>query len=260
MSRGVRKVRQSIERRKKLRGLPAGKDTEKEQHVFPAFLQEEEKHGVYPDFSEEGSVTEKNEHHPAKGMAIRAVISALLFAGTAFIIQTDAELFKEPKNWTTEALTEEFPFAKVNVWYQDTFGGPMQLSPQPSTDTETVTQDQLTLPVSGSVKESFQTNGKGIKIAPGEETGVAALEDGVVVFAGKDRDTEQTVIIQHPDGSKSTYGFLSALNVHLYQFVERSQKIGSFSPVQERESMYFSIENKDNYVDPVQVIKVDDTP
>ncbi|MFC2948480.1 peptidoglycan DD-metalloendopeptidase family protein [Virgibacillus sediminis] len=258
MSRGIRKVRQSIERRKKLRGLSSGKEPEKESQLFPAFLQEEEKHGVYPGFAEAQGGAEKAGWNPVKGLAVRAAVSALLFAGAAFFSQTDSELFKEPKDWTRAALTEEFPFAKVNAWYQETFGGPMQLAPQQAANTETV--EQLTLPVSGSVKESFQTNGKGIKIAPGEETGVAALEDGVVVFAGNDRETEQTVIIQHPDGSKSTYGFLSSLDVHLYQFVQRSQKVGSFTPMEESETMYFSIENKDNYIDPVQVIKVDETP
>src|SRR5699024_8634102 len=122
---------------------------------------------------------------------------------------TDTTLFANVKSWTSDALTEEFPFAKVNVWYQETFGNPLAFTPTGSKGSE---HDGLALPVSGSVTESFQTNGKGIMIAPDTSSVVSAIQEGIVIFAGNDRETKKTVKVQHPDGSTSTYGHLNTVN------------------------------------------------
>lgn len=89
---------------------------------------------------------------------------------------------------------------------------------------------------------------------------VAALSEGVVIFAGKKQDTDKTVIIQHADGSTSTYGFLSSIDVHLYQVVNSKQRLGEFTPTTDNEMVYFAIEKDNEFVDPVQVIEVDENP
>src|SRR5699024_12861350 len=88
----------------------------------------------------------------------------------------------------------------------------------------------VALPASGSVVQSFQDNGQGIMIAPKEKIDVSAMEEGVVIFAGNDKDTDQTVVIQHTNGSQTTYGHLESKEVHLYQFIESNQVIGQFTP------------------------------
>ncbi|KKE80524.1 M23 family metallopeptidase [Oceanobacillus caeni] len=255
MDRGVKKVRKAIEKRKKLRGsISKGSDMKK---IYPAFPQDEEKHGFYPFFSEEVSPSEK-KGTLVTGFILKGMLSVMLFLGVALLQNTDSEALDAPKQWTSGALTKEFPFAQVNEWYRDTFGNPLAFSPELPPQTQAA--ETMALPVSGNITESFHVNGKGIKIAPEETTEVSALRDGIVIFAGKDKETEKTVIVQHADGTTSSYGYLSDIDVHLYQFVVNNQPLGTFQPSSDNEMVYFSIEKDNKFIDPVQVIQVDEKP
>ncbi|WP_163970127.1 M23 family metallopeptidase [Oceanobacillus halotolerans] len=253
MSKGVEKVRKSISKRKK-RGVQSKEGYTK--YITPTFPEEEEKHGYAPIISS-GSMQKKDSSSFVSGLVLKSILSVLLFLVTALLYQMDTDFLSKPKEWTSNALTEEFPFAKMNLWYKETFGSPLAFAPDRQTEAST---RPLALPVSGSVTESFQVNGSGIRIAPGESVDVSVLNEGVVVFAGNDPETKKTVIVQHADGSKSTYGNLSSIDVHLYQFVGNSHKIGMFSPTAESDTVYFSIEKDNEYIDPVQVIQVDERP
>ncbi|WP_067727282.1 M23 family metallopeptidase [Oceanobacillus damuensis] len=252
MDKDIREIRKSIEQRKKNRGLNPGTDTKKQ--VMSPFPEIEEKHGYYPVFTGTGEPRSKN--NAVAGVAVKGILSVMLFLGTAIVWQTDSDLLETPKQWTSQVLTDEFPFAKVNVWYKEAFGRPLSLTPNPVAE---VDQSQtIALPVSGSITESFQANGTGIMISPGETATVSAIREGVVIFAGNDRETNKTVTVQHSDGSVSNYGNLSSIDVHLYQFITGNQRVGSFVPDVENETVYFSIVKDNDYIDPVQVIPVDE--
>ncbi|GGJ84095.1 stage IV sporulation protein FA [Lentibacillus kapialis] len=251
MDKGVKKVRKSIDQRKKMRGATSEKST---KQILPSsFPQEEEKHGYFPVFTDDNGPAKLGSERITR-FAVKGILSTMLFLSAAFLMQSDSELLSTPKKWTTSTLTEEFPFASVNQWYQKTFGEPMALSSSQSSDA----QEALALPVNGTVSETFQANGKGIKLAPGEKTDVSSLQRGVVTFAGNDHETGKTVIVQHADNSETVYGNLSSIDVHLYQFIDRGQKLGIFSPNTDNKNVYFAIEKNNSYVDPVQVIQVDD--
>lgn len=256
MNKGVKDVRKSIMERKKLRGLnPKTKSNSMKQIVSP-LPQEEEKHGYFPSFVEDTNVT-KQKSQLVTGFVIKGMLSIALFFAVAVLWQTGSGSLTSLKGWTSNALMNEFPFARVHHWYQETFGNPLAFTPQKNHATND--EIPLALPVNGSVTQTFQTNGKGIMIAPKETSEVLALRDGVIIFAGNDREMDKTVIIQHVDGSKTTYGYLSSLDVHLYQYVAANDQIGTFSPKNDSETVYFSIEKDNEYVDPVQVIKVDES-
>lgn len=255
MDKGVKKVRKAIERRKRMRG-PIGKG-ESVRNVYPSIPQDEEKHGYYPFFSDEVS-SKQEEGNAATGIILKGMLSVLLFLSIALLHEVDSQVLESPKEWTSSALTREFPFAQVNEWYRETFGSPLAFSPEVASSNEFV--ETLALPVSGSITESFHSNGKGIKITPGMKTEVSAMQDGIVVFAGKDKETDKTVTIQHADGTTSSYGYLSDIDVHIYQYVGTNQSIGTFQPTTENEMVYFSIQKDDQFIDPVQVIQVDEQP
>jgi stage IV sporulation protein FA len=254
MKKGVKKVRKSIEQRKKLRGHPYKEGSKKQ--IISNLPQEEEKHGYLPVFTDTSSSGSSKKDKAVSGMFLKGTLSIMLFFGAALLWQADTEMLESPKRWSSIALTQEFPFAKVNLWYQETFGSPLAF--RPPAERIAGSDDVLALPVNGNVTETFQVNGKGIMIEPGETAEVAALQDGIVIFAGNDRETNQTIIIQHPDGSNTTYGFLSSIDVHLYQYVSNNQRVGQFSPTEDSETVYFSIKKDNDYIDPVQVIQVDD--
>ncbi|MFD2046215.1 peptidoglycan DD-metalloendopeptidase family protein [Ornithinibacillus salinisoli] len=254
MNKGVNQVRKSITERKKKRGITSNSQGISTKQVIP-LPQDEEKHGYYPSFFD-GSGDGKPKSRFISGFILKGILSVMLFFGIALMWETDSDILHQPKEWTSSMLTEEFPFANVYKWYQDTFGSPLAFSPSPSDTTEG--SEALAYPVNGSVTETFQANGKGIMIAPEKTTNVSALREGIVIFSGNDRVMNKTVVVQHADGSKSTYGYLSNIDVHLYQYIAANQRIGQFSPSTESETVYFSIEKDNEYIDPVQVIKVDD--
>lgn len=256
MNPNLNKVRKSISERKKTRRITS-KETDKKQ--FPLMqLQEEEKHGYFPIFTDGSTSTKKRKSKMISGFILKGILSSILFLGTALLLQTNNDFLQKPKAVASGLLTNEFPFAKANQWYQATFGTPLALTPKE----KVVTSDKTTLalPVSGNISESFQANGEGVLITPDDTSNISVLREGVIIFAGNDPKTKKTIIVQHADGSKSTYGFLSSTNVHLYQFVDDNQVIGKFVPSEESKNVYFAIENNDEFVDPVQVIEVNDLP
>jgi len=260
MNKGVNQVRQSIAQRKKGGRNHRAKNTTDRKVTVP-FPQEEEKHGYLPTHLDTlPRYHEKDEKSKSlSSMLLKGVLSLILFFGVAIVLQSNTSMLSKPKEWTSNALVEEFPFARVNNWYAETFGSPLTFTPK---DNQTVdnTAEASSLPVVGNLTESFQTNGSGVLIGPEDETGVSAWEEGVIIFAGKDADMKQTVIVQHADDSKSKYGFLSSIDVHLYQYVAAGERVGTFKPTDKNATVYFSIEKDNQYIDPIQVIQVDDNP
>src|SRR5690625_7129649 len=76
-------------------------------------------------------------------------------------------------------------------------------------------------------------------IEASDQPEVYAIDQGTVLFAGNDRKTNKTVVIQHPDRTKSTYGFLAEINVRPYQFIQANQEIGVSSS---ETPVYFSLQ------------------
>ncbi len=257
MNKAVQKVRQSIAKRNNMRRVI--KSNQGRQQIIPPLPQEEEKHGYYAVFQENQQPETSAEQFSFVGQFfLKGVLAAILFFVVAILLQTNIPLLEKPKQWTSHAIQEEFPFASIHQWYQEAFGSPLAFSLKTNDYVGDAEIDSL--PVMGSVSQSFQSHGSGIMIDPEEFSSVSAWRDGIIVFAGNDRETNKTVVIQHADRSKTTYGFLSSIDVHLYQYVAKHQEIGTFDPNHDHRSVFFSIEKDQTYIDPIQVITVDDLP
>lgn len=255
MNKGIKKVRESIKKRKRSRGhLYQTKTFRNEPSIFP---KEEEKHGYLIDVPDYESTDQPIKLFKAP-VLIKGMLSLALFFGLSFLLDSDFDILSKPKTWAERAVTEEFPFARVYHWYHQAFGNPLAFHPKEQIAGQD--HDFISLPVNGQVIETFQMNGTGILIEPEQTETVNVWNGGIIIFAGNKKDTGQTIVVQHPDLSKTTYGHLSSIDVHLYQYVSSGQKIGVFNPTETSRSVYFSIERDDEYLDPVQVIQVDDHP
>lgn len=253
MSKGIDKVRKSIVERQKIKRQFLG-ESKSNQHV-PLFPQIEEQHGYFLSHLDD-TRQEESGGKLFPGFLTKAILSAILFLGVFILMESNVSLLEKPKAWTSQVLQEDFPFARIYQWYRDTLGAPLAFSPQ--VFHENTDQINWSLPVSGSVTEDFQANGSGIMIAPKNSESVSAWHDGVIIFAGNNRKTGKTVVIQHSDQSKTTYAQLSTLDVHLYQYISSGEKIGTFNPTETQKDIYFSIERDNEFIDPIQVINVDD--
>jgi|SRR5690625_537077 len=262
MDKGIRKVRARIKQRKRKQTKinPTPNALPHHNKDIPLLFSDEEKHGFQlPMYDRTDNLSMQMEKKPRKrnNSFRQAFYSFVLFISCVILFKTSIIPFSNVNEVVHDALTEEFPFAKVHHWYVETLGVPLAFTPKMPAKETTITTAN-TSPIHGEVMETFATNGTGIMISPNEESEVRAWKQGMVVFSGKDKTTDQTVTIQHPDGSKTTYGLLSSIDVHIYKFVEENEVIGSFTPTKADDVAYFSIEKDKQFIDPTQVIRVDD--
>jgi stage IV sporulation protein FA len=252
VKKNIQHIRKNIAERKKKRVQQNAPPT---KPFLPP--QDEEMHGYPPIVSGYGKkVPSTNSKNSTSRLGIQVLLAALLFATVAIGQNTDFALLDKPEQWVTGQLQEDFPFAKATAWYSERFGDPLQVV-QPKDETQT---GELAMPVNGTVTTPFQNNGKGIVLTTENNSKVKAVREGTVVFAGNNEDTKKTVILQHEDGSKTTYGYLSSIDVHLYEYVQAQSSLGSVTSEEGTSAeFYFAIEKDEQYLDPVEVIKVDES-
>jgi|SRR5699024_5725081 len=254
----IKHVRRSIQERKKKRSSTLNQEPNQTQKNIYPIVTDEEKHG----FLNMPTYEMKKESKQREGKPVflkKLFLSTIVFFAMFLILQNESTSLESTKKSIHGLLTEDFPFAKVNNWYEQKFGSPFVLFQDTNKKGETVAKEEA-MPVNGNVKETFETNGTGVQIQPKQESIVHAIKDGVVVFSGKRKGTNQTIVVQHADGSKSTYGHLDKSNVHLYEHVRSKDRIGYFKPTKQHQTVFFSIEKNNKYIDPISVIKVDQEP
>lgn len=257
MKKDVNQIRKDIAKRKREKTLTSNPNAPR-RYTDAIFPQDEEKHGYMPIPHDSNAGNDVKDTFVAS-FVMKAILSAVLFFGVAIFVRMEGTWLQTPKQWTSQALTEEFPFATVNHWYQEKFGFPLALTPNKSE--EVANQEKLALPVNGTISQTFQMNGQGIMISAEEKTQVLSMENGIVIFAGNHKETNKTVIIQHADKSKTIYGNLSAINVHQYQMIANNEPIGEYDPTtSEAKTVYFAIEKDNQFLDPVKVMQVDERP
>ncbi|MDL4841662.1 M23 family metallopeptidase [Aquibacillus rhizosphaerae] len=257
MKRDVSQVRKSIAKRKREKtSVPQNAATPRKFSSL-SFPQEEEKHGYLPVSEQVGSNKNIKDTF-VSSFVIKSILAAILFFGVAIFLRVEGSWLDTPKSWTSSALTEEFPFATVNQWYQEKFGYPVALTPKQNDQGDAISP---ALPVNGTLSQTFQVNGQGIMITADQDQNVLSMNSGIVIFAGNDSETNKTVIIQHPDKSTSIYGNLTSIKVHQYKAVSSNEVIGEFKPSEtEAKSVYFAIEKDNQYLDPIKVMQVDERP
>lgn len=238
MNRDVNEIRKSLEKRKSER--------------IKAINQSTKDHSRKPPNSNPANV-KKHEKEKETPIFMKQLIGAGIVFLLAVLIFQSPSTPNELKNWASGQVNEEFPFATVNVWYQEQFGTPFGFFVDQSV---TPVINQESLPVLGMVNESIDLKGQGVIINV-HERDVFTVEQGTVLFVGTTKETGKTVVVQHPDRSKSTYGFLAEANVRPYQFVEASQHIGiSSEPIDGEAQIYFSLKKGNQFIDPQEVMRV----
>ncbi|MBO8155935.1 MAG: M23 family metallopeptidase [Bacillaceae bacterium] len=250
-NRDIHRIRKNIALRKK------AKKSNRNQRVpsssYNYSVNEEEKHGFYPFASDQSSSTSQNVW--LMSILLKTLLAGILFFSIAIIFQINHDRLERPKEYLRAALTREFPFATVQTWYRDHFGAPFSLVSEPTPASET-TEVERVLPVNGMIAEN---GNEGVKIISDEQSKVFAMDEGTVIFAGKKKSLGNTVIIQHTDGTNSIYGNLDEIHVYLYEFISRTESIGTISPDQgEEASLIFAVKKGDKYVNPIKVMKVDE--
>jgi len=187
-----------------------------------------------------------------KKIYIRLIGATAIFVLSMFLLQTNITSLQKVSSITNKAIHDEFPFAKMNEWYVTNFGEPLSIIPVKKKTDDLVDVNILN---DSEVVETFSENGNGLVLHMNENNDVRALERGVVIFAGNHKKYGKSVIIQHADDSITTFGQLSNIDVHLYEAVEKDALIAKGEKDKE---IYVQVEKNNTFVDPLQVLEVDD--
>src|SRR5699024_8558381 len=102
----------------------------------------------------------------------------------------------------------------------------------------------------------FSTNGQGMTVLATNEENVNAMQRGVIIFAGNDKDYGKTIVVQHANNSTTTYGQLKDVDVHTYETVEAGDRIGKASKAK---VLYVQMELNNTYMHRLEVVQVDDS-
>lgn len=197
---------------------------------------------------------------------MQLLASVCFFLVVGVLMQTSSQALDGARQFVRHSFQQEFQFDRVAVWYEDLFGRPLALVPfQMDTvapgDMEDL-NEQYALPASGTIRESFQQNGRGIFVETAAEEAVEAVQSGIVRHVGQDEENEwgQVVVISHYDGSESWYGMLDNINVSLYDHIDGGDTLAHVSSPEGRTDVgiyYFALKEGDAFVDPADAISLD---
>ncbi|WP_144520799.1 M23 family metallopeptidase [Bacillus pumilus] len=257
----VDEYRKKIAQRRKTKHsvAPSKKTTFKKKEDIPPWvmLTEEEKHSGSSSF-EASSHQPKKYHHPLfnpNAFVLKCLLSASLVLIAAISFKGQAGPFHQLKPIITQTFEQDFQFAAAHRWFEKTVGNPLAFLTDKKEDQKDVQANQeLAVPASGKVQESFTQNGAGVKVETSAEA-IDSMKEGYVVEVKKKSDTGLTVVVQHADNSYSWYGQLKEANVALYDFVDKGEKIGQISlDDQGKGTYYFAIKQNEQFIDPIQVM------
>ncbi|MBE3569146.1 MAG: M23 family metallopeptidase [Bacillales bacterium] len=187
----------------------------------------------------------------------KTLTSGVLVLAAAIVFKSQSPMMIDSQKWIRQAMETDIQFASIANWYEKQFGKPLAILPQEKTVTVDRPKKDLAVPASGKVVETFESNGKGVMVKTGKGEVVDAMKGGLVIFAGKEDETGNTVVIQHPDQSESWYGQLQSISVEPYQRVQAGEEVGKAKDRADGTSgeFYFAIKQGDHYIDPNKVIK-----
>ncbi|MBU9710284.1 M23 family metallopeptidase [Evansella tamaricis] len=275
MKNRVDKLKRKMEAKRKSRKLTPTRSVIRERDrgpdIYPYQVRhdEEREDTLYQLDGRRGVSEEKGEPLFSRDRFIMQILASVcLFFVVGILFQTNSSFLEGPRNFVHHSFQEDFQFGTVAGWYEDAFGRPLALLPPDMSvvapgDTEDNDQmDVYALPASGTIRESFQQNGRGIYVETDREKQVEAIRGGTVRFMGEDEAGEwgKVVVIRHYDGIESWYGMLDHVSVQLHEFVEPGDIIGTVSHHEEKEDIgvyYFALKDGDNFIDPVEVITID---
>lgn len=197
-------------------------------------------------------------------LKVQTAASVALFAAAWAIFQWNHPSVAAGQAFVRTALSEQWQFDAIYAWYETRFGEVPSFIPpleRSSPQTENVQAGfgrSYMLPVSGRIVEPFGgvRSGAGVVI---RTTGraVSAMDTGIVLFSGEADRSGITVVVRHPDGVESVYGYLTEATVKKDDWVEAGETIGILRPLDaagEGGLVYFAVRIGNSFIDPSDVL------
>lgn len=192
----------------------------------------------------------------------KCLLAACLVLAAGIVYKQSGKGFDPIKSSVATVMTNDFKFAQVSNWYEDTLGSPLAFLPMVGDEKVQKKQGKengkvaFAEPVSGQVTRQFSDKSKGVMVQTAANSSIKAVKDGLVLFVGEKDDTGKTVVIQHDNGAESWYGELDEIEVKPYDYVKKEQVIGKVTDKTNKKysSFYFALKEGGKFIDPIQVM------
>lgn len=263
MSKQLRRVRKQIDARRRNMDMNRGKQpTFSSKSLPPAHTKVNQ--SEFSEFSPQQEPELKTKG-PGGSFTLRLFFSTLVFLALLIVFRTDLAKLEPVKRTVEQSFEQEIQFAAISKWYESNFGRPLALLPQqPNKDNVENQQEPpievtpYAVPASGVIRENFDQNGRGVMVETVEGTKVSAATGGYVTDVTDKEDLGKTVIVQHYDGTESTYGMLDEITVSIYDHIDAGQQLGTVSSSEEDTGIYyFALKKGEQYINPNEVITFD---
>jgi stage IV sporulation protein FA len=199
-----------------------------------------------------------------KLLMVKTVIAVILFGGTLALFQFNHPLAQKGREYVTGILTEDMDFGQMAAWYDKTFSGSPSFLPafgikQEATKVQApISVNRFIQPVKGTAAAMFTESKQGVWVETKRDAHVAAMDEGRIEFAGDRTDIGHTVIIQHADGLRTTYGGLQPTKWEAGDWVKAGDVIGTAGGDSAGKGRVFIAVMKDQrYVNPLEVVAFD---
>lgn len=197
-------------------------------------------------------------------LRLQAVVSILLFAAVWAMFQWNHPSVAGGQTFVRTALSEQLQFEAIYAWYETRFGEVpsfiplLERSPPQTENVHAGFERPYVSPVSGRVVEPFGgvRSGAGVVIRSTGLT-VSVIDTGIVLFAGETKQSGMTVVVRHPDGVESVYGYLNEATVTKDDWVEAGETIGRIRPPGDDDEgglVYFAVRKGNSFIDPSDVL------
>jgi stage IV sporulation protein FA len=176
----------------------------------------------------------------------------MVAAAVLFFLTLMGTRYADTEQWITTAWNQKMPYEKLSAYYQDLFGSRPTLLPVFSKEKKQV--EAWSAPVKGKVVLSFNEQRKGVVVQMTKNAPVIAAKTGIITYVGKKAGIGQTVIVRHPDGKETWYGFLGKVDVKVNDKIKKNQSIGQVIPRSNQYFVYVALQENGQFIDPTGII------
>lgn len=158
----------------------------------------------------------KNKEENLISKHFTKVLYSIIFVLASLIFINSSEnnylLYKK------EVLTKNFPYSKINKWYEKHFGKVIETEKK---------EDVATMVFSNNLQyKKIVKVGDSEKIVFGQKTIIESFASGIVVFMGEKENLGYTIIIQGVDDVDIWYSNIKNSSIKLYDYIETNTVLG----------------------------------
>ena len=201
------------------------------------------------------------------GLLRRVVISILVFGLVWGIFAIQNPWTLKAQEFIASALNKEMDFTAAQVWYEEHFDGAPAFIPIFGKEQEpaqkVAASNGLSVPLSGSIVQSFASTLKGVEIVPEIDSSgsvtVKSVDMGRVLSVSKEPGGGIRIRIKHTNNMTAEYGHLAGTKLEADDWVQGGDTVGWL--LQQDSStvptLFFAVMKDTSYIDPVEVIPFD---